>query len=335
MSASEQNPVNWRPDASAIAERLRPVTDRLEGMRLATIAKRKKATGSAFGIGAVGWALALVIMASSDGQGLAALIVGVVCSLIGLLVFSVMAGGAKKEYIAAFKQGVFAEAVGIAVPGMEYHPESMIPQHSFEDSGLFNSRIDRYNGEDCFRGRCGATDIIFSELHVERKETSRDSKGRSSTRWVTVFKGIYIIADFHKEFSCRVKIEPDFAEANFGWLGRKMQGITGNLVRLESPEFEKAFKVTASDQLAARYLLTPDMQERFLALRGSWSAGIRAAFLNSCLHLAIPQTEDWFEPDMAYPAGDVTILHGFLVRLMIILHITETLDLNTRIWTKD
>jgi hypothetical protein len=43
----------------------------------------------------------------------------------------------------------------------------------------------------------------------------------------------------------------------------------------------------------------------------------------------------WFKPDMAYPAGDVTILHGFLVRLMIILHITETLDLNTRIWTKD
>ena len=335
MSGSEPAPVNWRPDATAIAGQLRHVTDGLEAIRLAAIAKRKKATGIGFGIAAAGWAIALLLMASSGDAAVGGLIIGGICSLVGLLVFSLMGGGVKKEYLAAFKSRFFSEAVRIAVPGMEYFPQSMVPQHSFESSGLFSSRIDRYNGEDCFRGRCGATDLMFSEIHVERKETSTDSKGHTKTRWVTVFKGIYLIADFHKHFSCRVKIEPDFAEANFGWLGRKMQGITGNLVRLENPEFENAFKVTASDQLAARYLLTPDMQERFLALRGKWSTGIRAAFLDSTLHLAIPMAEDWFEADMDFPAGDIPTLHGFLAQLMIVLHITETLDLNTRIWTKD
>lgn len=334
MSGSNENAVNWRPDARAIAERITPVTDRLETLRLETISKRKKATGSAIGIAAAGWLFALVIIASGGNGSVIGLIIGGGCSLIGLLVFTLVAGGAKKEYLAAFKQGVFAEAVRIAVPGMEYNPDSMLPQYSFESGGLFSSRIDRYNGEDCFRGRCGATDLMFSELHVERKESSTDSKGHTTTHWVTVFKGIYMVADFHKDFSCRMKIEPDVAEANFGWIGRKLQGISGDLVRLENPEFERAFKVTASDQLAARYVLTPDMQERFLALRGEWSADIRAAFLDSCLHLAIPKTEDWFEPDIGVRAGDVAVLHGFLVQLMIVLHITETLDLNTRIWTK-
>jgi hypothetical protein len=152
---------------------------------------------------------------------------------------------------------------------------------------------------------------------------------------VTVFKGIYLIADFHKEFNCRVTIEPDVAEATFGWLGRKMQGVSGNLVRLESPEFEKAFKVTASDQLAARYLLTPDMQERFLALRRDWSNDVCATLFDSCLHIAIPRKENWFEPDMNIAADDAPTLHTFLVQIMMILYITETLDLNTRIWTKE
>lgn len=124
------------------------------------------------------------------------------------------------------------------------------------------------------------------------------------------------------------------AEANFGWLGRKLQGVTGNLVRLGNPEFERAFKVTSDDDVGAHYLLTPDMQERFLALRNRWSDGIRAALVDSCLHLAIPLRDDWFEVREGTPAGAVEPLKDFLEQLVVVLHITETLDLNTRIWTK-
>lgn len=291
--------------------------------------------GIALGIAGLSWVASIAIMASGGDQTLMGLVTGGAGSLIAVIVFSIIGGGAKKRYRALYKAEMFSEAVRIAVPGMSYSPASMVPLDSFKRGGLFKSRIDRYSGEDCFSGKVGATELIFSELHAQRKETTTDSKGRSQTRWVTVFKGIYLIADFHKEFRCRVMIEPDVAEANFGWLGRKMQGLSGNLVRLESPEFEQAFKVTADDPLAARYLLTPDMQDRFLALRGDWSPNLRAALTDSCLHIAIPKNEDWFEPDISAPAGDVPILHGFLMRLMIVLHITETLDLNTRLWTKE
>ena len=334
MSNSEANPVNWRPDARAVMERIRPAIERVERIRVMAIGKKAKAKGRTFVVLGIGILVALVVLASGSGNAPAALVVAVVSGITGIITYLVTHGGATGAYRDIFKREVFQSAVREAVPGMTYSPGSMIPEDSFKRGGLFKSRIDRYSGEDCFSGKIGATELIFSELHVEREDTSTDSKGNTTSTWVTVFKGIYLIADFHKEFRCRVTIVPDVAEANFGWIGRKMQGISGNLVRLESPEFEKAFKVTADDPLAARYLLTPDMQERFLALRGEWSPNLCAVLTDSCLHIAIPKNEDWFEPDISSPAGDVPILHGFLLRLMIVLRITETLDLNTRLWTK-
>lgn len=334
MSDSEEKSVDWTPDAGAIAEKIRPVIERVEGIRIMALEKHAKAVRRSLTVGGVGAALGLAFAFTGNGTTIPWVIAGIGL-MAAIVTYMVSEGGSKKAYRAIYKTEVFAAAAKEIAPGIRYSPESMVPQSQFEAGGLFSSRIDRYDGEDSFSGRAGSTDLLFSELHVQRKETSIDSKGRTSTRWVTVFKGIYLVADFHKHFRCRVTITPDIAEANFGWLGRKLQGATGNLVRLANPEFEKAFKVTSDDDVGAHYLLTPDMQERFLDLRNRWSPGIRAALVDSCLHLAIPMRENWFEAGEALPAGETSQLQRFLEQLVLVLHITETLNLNTRIWTKE
>lgn len=334
MSGSEQNPVDWRPDARAIVERIGPVILRVEGVRKMALEKHAKAVRWSLSLGGGGAALGLAA-ALGDSNSPLPWFIFALAVVAAIITYFVIDGGSRQAYRAILKREVFAAAAAEIAPGMRYLPENMVPQGQFEAGGLFNSRIDRYDGEDYFAGQVGATDLLFSELHVERKETSTDSKGRSSTHWVTVFRGIYLVADFHKHFSCSVQIVPDVAEANFGWLGRKLQGFTGNLVRLGNPEFERAFKVTSDDDVGAHYLLTPDMQERFLDLRNRWSEGVRAALTDSCLHLAIPMKENWFEAGEANPAGAIQPLQRFLEQLVLILHITETLDLNTRIWTKE
>lgn len=333
MSGSEGNPVNWRPDVRAVAERIRPAIQRVENIRQMALAKRAKAIRVGLIIGLSGLGIGLLVLAAGNGSP-AGWVVALLGLVLGMITYAVMEGGATKEYRGIFKQEIFAKAAQEVLPGIRYLPENMVPQGQFVAGGLFDSRIDRYQGEDYFAGRVGATDLLFSELHVEREEKSTDSEGRTSTQWVTVFRGIYLVADFHKDFRCQVKIVPDVAEANFGWLGRKLQGFSGNLVRLENPEFERAFKVTSDDDVGAHYLLTPDMQERFLNLRNRWSAGIRAALFDSCLHLAIPLQGAWFEGENGMPAGAAAPLENFLHQLVSVLHITETLDLNTRIWTK-
>lgn len=335
MSASDPasaTAVDWRPDPAAIARQLQPLLSELEGVRLNALARRNRARFAAGIIAGVGIFLA---MAAGGRSGFFGFIMFAVVSLaLAALIHRWIHGGAVAAYRDRFKSTAFRHAARVVAPGVDYSPTAMVPQQSFERGGLFKSRIDRYLGEDCFHGKAGATDILLSELHVQREDTSTDSKGNTQTTWVTVFRGIYLIADFHKHFNGRLTIEPDVAEANFGWLGRKLQGVSRDLIRLENPEFERAFKVRASDPVEARYLLTPDMQERFLDLRNRWSPGIRAALMDSSLHLAIPMRENWFEPSIKVPAHEVQPLAVFLQQLVVLLHIPEQLDLNTRIWTK-
>jgi hypothetical protein len=334
MSGSNTS-VNWRPDPAAIAQHLKPVLDELEALRRHALVKRGNARTAASITFALGTLIALALFAVRNENALLSLIIFAASALIALLVHHLVKGDAIPRYLHQFKSIAFRHATRLVAPGIEYSPQSMIPMASFQQGALFNSRIDRYHGEDCFHGKAGQTNILLSELHVQRKDTSTDSKGRTKTTWVTVFQGIYLIADFHKHFNGHVRIEPDVAEATFGWLGRKLQGFSGDLVRLENPDFERAFKVRASDPVEARYLLTPDMQERFLELRNRWSPGIHAALTGSSLHLAIPNRQNWFEPDINTPASHTQQLNDFLQQLVLLLHITEQLDLNTRIWTKN
>lgn len=325
--------VDWRPDVAAILEKLHPTLEALENDRLEALARRGKARLSA-GLVVAGFALAGLVLLGSD-LAVAGLVLAAAGVFIAWLTHHLLHGGACEAWRHKYKEQVFSRAARAVAPGINYSPYAMVQQQDFQRSGLFNSRIDRYRGEDCFSGRSGSTDLIFSELHVEREEKSRDSDGKQTTRWVTVFKGIYLIADFHKHFRCQVSIVPDVAEATFGWMGRKFQGLSGDLVRMENPEFERAFKVQASDPVEVRYLLTPDMQERFLEFRNRWSMGVRAALIDSNLHLAIPNNENWFETDIRMPATDRFIPGRFIEQLVLLLHIPEQLDLNTRIWTKE
>lgn len=316
-------------------ESLRPVLAGIEQERIHAIAKHRK--GQLFGI-LTFFLLALtavILFLRSPENPVPSFVLGGVAILISLLVYHLIHGGARGAYIKRFKQEVFSRAAREIAPGIRYDPEAMVPRQEFERSRLFSSRIDRYRGEDCFNGKVGATDLLFSEIKVERKETSTDSKGRTRTTWVTVFKGIYLTADFHKHFRCEVSIVPDIAEATFGWLGRKIQGLSSDLIRLENPDFERAFKVRASDPVEVRYLLTPDMQERLLAFRNNWSSQVRIALLDSRLHLAIPDHNNWFEPDINRAATDLGQLSLFIGQLKQLLAIPEQLDLNTRIWTKE
>jgi hypothetical protein len=180
----------------------------------------------------------------------------------------------------------------------------------------------------------GETKIMFSEVHAEEKYTTTDSKGNQTTHWRTIFLGVCFLADFHKEFRSPVTVMPDVAEKNFGWLGKKLQHLGGNVQRMESPEFEKHFVVRGADAVEARYLLTPSMQERLLALRGRLGRGLLVGFRDSHVWLAIPNATNWFEGDLKMPASYRSQAKLLMGQLRSCFQIVDELDLNTRIWSK-
>lgn len=262
-------------------------------------------------------------------------IIGAIGVLTSGIIYSQYISGHKANYNAAYKKRIITAITQSMQSEMVYSHDRGISESTFKNMGLYSGNPDRYGSEDLFAGKIGKTALMFSEAHAEDKQTSTDSKGHTTTRWVTIFKGLLVIADFNKNFRSWVTIQPDIAESTFGWLGRKLQGLRSDLIRLESPDFERAFVVHGGDQVEARYLLTPDMQERLLDLRQRFGADIRIALHKSKLHLSIPNSENWFEPNIKHPAHDTAQIQNFIHQMGSVFRIVELLDLNTRIWTKE
>jgi uncharacterized membrane protein len=333
MSSSNQNTADALRDLAKFPEEMAPLIQSLEAVRQEYLRKKIKANRVAL-IGGVIGALVVIAMFALGTSFFATFMVAFFIILVLLIVHYSMLSSTLTQYNTRFKFELFTQVTKRIAPEIDYQPHTSRSEEDLKATGLINSRIDRFSGQDYFSGKYGDTQMGFSEVHAERRETRSSGKGRTRTEWVTVFDGIFFSADFHKHFQGQVLIVPDIAESTFGWLGRKVQGLSSDLVRLENPVFENAFKVSATDQVEARYLLTPTMQERLLELQNSWGRNTMVSLQAGWVHVLIPSRGNWFECDPEIAANDLKQIQTFADQLLRLLKVIDTLDLNTRLWTK-
>jgi len=242
----------------------------------------------------------------------------------------------KTEYVSKFKQTVIAGMIKAINDQLNYFPQSRIEMNEYTEGDLFRSRIDEYNGGDLVEGKLGATSLRFSEvIHRERRETV-DSRGNRRTYWVTIFRGIFFIADFNKNFNGRTFVLP---ESGFDFLGigklmaQWFEG-RGEEVKLENPTFEKYFKAFSSDQIESRYILSTSMMERLVELREKANRNIYLSFIDSKVFIALPVNRNLFEPNELSTGVNETYLKEYFYYLQLITGMVEDLNLNMRIWSK-
>ena len=108
----------------------------------------------------------------------------------------------------------------------------------------------------------------------------------------------------------------------------------GDLVKLEDPEFEKEFVVYGSDQIEARYILSPGLMERIVEFKRKAKRKIHLSFVQSWVNLAIEFDKDLFEAPLFGSALDYPKIRDYFRDLQLAFGIVEDLNLNTRIWTK-
>ena len=313
-----------------ILHSLKPTLERYEEERLILLAKRQKGGLWIAGISLAGFCLALFLIQ----QSFPVAIIAAILTIMGIVVcHSIFLGSTKASYRNIFKSKVVARVVESLAPGMTFQPQQFVSKEWFVRSGLFR-KPDRYQGEDYFVGKIGKTELFFSEVHAEQEHTTTDSDGDTSTHYETLFQGIFMVADFHKEFRTQVVVAPDKLES-FGFLGKKLQGLGGKVQRMENVDFEKLFVVRSADAVEARYILTPAMQERFIELTRIWGNELRVSFQDSLVILALPKENDWFEGNIRTPIDDPNQFHNLVAQLHACFSTVEDLDLNTRIWTKE
>ena len=287
--------------------------------------------------GATGLLLALLLL----GAGAHNPVPVFIAAAIGIIVAGVFLARAhqrSKSFRQHLKLAIMPRLLDAIQPGLRYDPGSGIPKSMFTAARLFSQDADRYSVEDLIHGRVGETDIMMSEVHAQYRSTSTDSKGRTRTTYHTFFRGIFMCADFHKHFRGTLRIMPN-STSFLGGLGRALSAFrpfsSEQLVRLEDPEFERAFNVYGSDDVEARYILSPSMMRRILELRERWNGEIRFSFLESNVCIAIQHGHDFFEPRLDRPADSQHQLEQLAGEIRVCLELVEDLNLNTRIWSKE
>ena len=266
---------------------------------------------------------------------------------IALLIVGVAYASKASEWRNTFKTRVMTRLVKLFHPSLNYYPNRAIAKQEYRLSMLFHNSPDpdRYRGEDYIEGVIDKTDIRLSELHTEYRQVTYDSKGNRREYWVTIFRGLFISADFHKHFHGVTLVLPDTEQSWLGGLGQWLQSISaklgnqpGELVKMEDPEFERLFKVFSTDQVEARYILTPNMIRRIVEFRNRTQSQVRLSFIASRVFVAIPTYHNYFEPPSLFaPADkllDPTTLAEYFEELKFALAVVDELNLNTRIWTK-
>lgn len=266
---------------------------------------------------------------------------------IALLIIGGVYAAKASEWRNTFKVRVMTQLVRLFHPSLNYYPMRAIPEAEYHLSMLFHNAPDpdRYRGEDYIEGVIDKTDIRLSELHTEYRQVTYDSKGNRREYWVTIFRGLFISADFHKHFHGITLVLPDTEQSWLGGLGQWLQSISaklgnqpGELVKMEDPEFERLFKVFSTDQVEARYILTPNMIRRIVEFRNRTQSQVRLSFIASRVFVAIPTYHNYFEPPSLFAPADKLLdpstLAEYFEELKFALAVVDELNLNTRIWTK-
>lgn len=281
VAAFAHLPADLRALAGDFESGIRPELASMEAARVSAVAKAKQYGLGAGGIAALGALFAFILQTP-----LPLIITGVIAAIVGGVGYAPV--GKIQSRAKDLIIGPLASRMGL---GFERKPSdiSLIA----ETGGLrLTPSYDRANFEDRVTGARHGKPFEFLEAHLEERRTSTDSKGRTRTYYVTVFRGQVLRVAFERPFQGVTLVGRDA-----GWFNG-LSGFGSDLdrARLEDPEFERAFEVWTNDQVEARYLLTPDVMQRFVDLEKAFKGkSLRACFARQTLYIAI-ENGNLFEP---------------------------------------
>ena len=287
----------------------------------------KKVRGRVLSVSGVAVALGLIAYSIMWNQGIQdprAPIGGAVA------IIALYATHQHRKLTKSYKSIVVARVVSALGEGFTYSPESAFTKQDFLDMDLFEKRAEQWNSEDEIGGRRNAVTYSILEAHASRTEGSGKNR-----RKVTIFKGLIVRLDFNKNFQGHTVVVPDAESKILGGLfGEAETRRRKEIARLESVEFEKCYSVYCTDQQEARYILTPKLME--LVLKARTTLGdVRLSFHSNSVFLTVPQNTNRFEVSLFASKVTPESIVGDLAEVVRLAErLVETLDLETRIWTR-
>lgn len=127
-------------------------------------------------------------------------------------------------------------------------------------------------------------DSLGGYLMLLRMIVRMISGGRADNAMMQ-FRGMFTWVDMEKMLPGSVIVLPDHIEGRLGYMARTVQQLRNSraekLVTMEDPAFENHYAVYASDEVLARYVLTPAMMLRLTQLRERFGRDVMVSFIRN------------------------------------------------------
>ena len=210
---------------------------------------------------------------------------------------AVIISGPKKSYVDNFKNYFVKRTLEKIFTDLQYNPDRGIPEAVISGTGMMYTG-DRYTTNDLILGKYKNINFMQSDVHIEEEHESTDSDGHTTTYYVTIFQGRWMIFDFNKTFKANVEV------CEKGFSGNQANTLFGKSkyqkVKMESEEFNKKFRVYAQDPHDAFFIITPSLMEKIKRLEAANKGKLFLGFCNNQLHVGIHDGSDSFEPGSCF-----------------------------------
>ncbi|MCI7083822.1 MAG: DUF3137 domain-containing protein [Tenericutes bacterium] len=232
--------------------------------------------------------------------------------------------GFKNKYVLSSLNKIFTDLKYFPDKGLDY---GVIANTRMMDMG------DRYSSNDYFEGKYKNVNVKQADVHIEEEQQTTDSDGHTTTTWVTIFEGKWMIFDFNKTFTANVQVsQKGFGNSRVNNWGEKNKY---KKVEMEDAEFNKMFRIYAQNEHDAFYILTPSLMEKIKNLARTVSGKLLLCFINNELHIGLYNYKDSFEHSVYKKIDEEKINDDISKEIKIITNFVDELDLDNSLFRRE
>jgi len=204
------------------------------------------------------------------------------------LIIPIVMGAGASKYANTFREIIKTELITVVLEDkfedVTYNQHASISQGVIDFTGLVK-RADRFKGEDYIRGTYNGVHFETSDVEMRERVEHVDSKGRRHVSYPIYFKGRWYVFKFEKTLEGVLKICESYPQSR--------QGL--EKFDTESIQFNKKFKLYATDKQFAFYHLNPIMMEKLLELEKLHRGQIYFYYAGNELHIGVNDNQDYLE----------------------------------------
>lgn len=246
-----------------------------------------------------------------------------IASIIGVIIGFVRlynSNKVKKYYKEKYRDKVMS----FLFKGIDYTFDSQgqIESNIFDQS-QFEGYYERYCGLDKLSINIPNDDGSVSDNYLtlcDLKATKTETDSDGDSRTVTVYEGVFGYIKFPFEFKCVLCLNTKY----------KKKGVSLEKVSLEDINFGKKIGVYCSDQIEARYILTPNMMEKLIWIASKMSF-MRMTLVDNKMYIGF-EGKDLFELSDVKDNKIETAFEKFYDEISVLLKLVDEIKTNNKIF---